>query len=119
MTLSDALESAAPRVERVILVAQVADAASLKTREPEGTWLSAYAWFLDTLAENVDDAGVFVRQCGDGALYAFERDRAADAVNAAILFQEALGAGSITRTVSCSAAVGLAFGEVVSFATSA
>ena len=69
MTLSDALESPASRVERLVLVAQVADAASLKTREAEGTWLSAYAWFLDTLAENVDDAGELVKTCSDGAVY--------------------------------------------------
>jgi len=117
MTLSDALESAVTRVERVVLVAQVADAAALKTREPEATWLSAYAWFLDTLAENVDDPKAFVRHCGDGAMYVFERERAADAVNAAIVFQEALAAGSVTRKVSCSASVGVSFGEVVCFET--
>ena len=117
MTLSDALESAATRVERVVLVAHVADAAALKTREPEATWLSAYAWFLDTLAENIDDPRAFVRHCGDGAMYVFERERAADAVNAAIVFQEALAAGSVTRTTSCSAAVGIAYGEVVAFQT--
>ena len=117
MTLSDALESAVTRVERVVLVAQVADAAALKTREPEATWLSAYAWFLDTLAENVDDPKAFVRHCGDGAMYVFERDRAADAINAAIVFQEALTAGSIARKVACNATVALAFGEVVGFAT--
>jgi cold shock CspA family protein/class 3 adenylate cyclase len=117
MTLSDALESPASRVERLVLVAQVADAASLKTREAEGTWLSAYAWFLDTLAENVDDAGQLVKTCSDGAVYVFERERAADALNAAIVFQEAVTAGSVTRKVSCSASVAMAWGEVVSFKT--
>ena len=117
MTLSDALESPASRVERLVLVAQVADADALKTREAEGTWLSAYAWFLDTLAENVDDAGQLVKTCGDGAVYVFERERAADALNAAIVFQEAVTAGSVTRKVSCSASVAMAWGEVVSFKT--
>src|SRR5688572_4833958 len=119
MPLSDALESAASRVERVVLVAQVADAFALKTREPEATWLSAYAWFLDTLAEIVDDPKAFVRHCGDGALYVFDRERAAEALNAAIVLQEAVAAGSVTRKVSCNAVVGLGFGEVVSFETPA
>ena len=52
MTLSDALESAAARVTRIALYAQVAEAASLRAREPETVWLSTYAWFLDTLAES-------------------------------------------------------------------
>jgi class 3 adenylate cyclase/cold shock CspA family protein len=115
MTLSDALESPGSRVERVVLVAQVADAASLKTREAEATWLSTYAWFLDTLAENVDDTSAFVRSAGDGAMYVFDRERAVDAVNAAILFQETLTAGGVARKVACHAGVGMAFGEVVSF----
>jgi cold shock CspA family protein len=117
MTLSDALDSAVSRAERVVLAAQVADAAAIKTREPEATWLSAYGWFLDILAENVDDAAAFVRHTGDGALYVFDRERAAEAVNIAILFQEALTAGSVARKVSCNASVGVAFGEVVTFKT--
>jgi cold shock CspA family protein len=115
MTLSDALESPGSRVERVVFVAQVADAASLKTREPEATWLSTYAWFLDTLAENVDEGSTFVKCSADGAMYVFDREHAVDAVNAAILFQETLTAGSVARKVACHAAVGMAFGEVVAF----
>jgi cold shock CspA family protein len=117
MTLSDALESTVSRVERVVLFAQIADAASLKTREPEAIWLSAYAWFLDTLAETVDEPSAFVKVMNDGAMYVFERERAADAINSAIVFQEALTAGSVARKVACAATVSLAFGEVVEFAT--
>src|SRR5438309_839388 len=113
MTLSDALESPAARVTRVALVAQVADAAALRSREPEAVWLSTYAWFLDTLGENVDHEGTFVKCWGDGALYVFEPQQAADAINAAILIQEAIAAGQFARKVACSASVGLAAGELV------
>jgi class 3 adenylate cyclase/cold shock CspA family protein len=117
MTLSDALESAAARVTRIALYAQVAEAASLRAREPESVWLSTYAWFLDTLAENVDHEGTFVKAWGDGALYVFEKDLAAEAINAAILIQEALSAGNVTRKTACTAAIGLSGGELVRFTT--
>jgi class 3 adenylate cyclase/cold shock CspA family protein len=117
MTLSDALESAAARVSRIALYAQVAEAASLRAREPETVWLSTYAWFLDTLAENVDLEGTFVKCWGDGALYVFEADQVAEAINAAVLIQEALTAGTVARKVACSAAIGLSGGEVVRFTT--
>src|SRR5690348_1241192 len=107
MTLSDALESAASRVSRVALFAQVADAAALRVREAEAVWLSTYAWFLDTVAESVDREGTFVKCWGEGVLYVFESQHSAEAINAAILIQEALTAGSIARKVACSAAVGL------------
>jgi class 3 adenylate cyclase/cold shock CspA family protein len=119
MTLSDALESAAARVTRIALYAQVAEAASLRVREPETIWLSTYAWFLDALAENVDHEGSFVKAWGDGALYVFERDHAAEAINAAILIQEALTAGNVARKVECNATIGLAGGELVRFTTPA
>jgi cold shock CspA family protein len=117
MTLSDALESAAARVTRIALYAQVAEAAPLRAREPETVWLGCYAWFLDTLAENVDHEGTFVKAWGDGALYVFEREQAAEAINAAILIQEALTAGNVARKIACTAAIGLAGGELVRYTT--
>jgi len=117
MTLSDALESPAARVARVALVAQVADAATLRAREAEAVWLSTYAWFLDTLAENVDREGTFVKCWGDATLYLFEQAQAAEAINAAILIQEAIAAGQFARKVACSASIGLAAGELVRFTT--
>lgn len=119
MTLSDALESTAARVMRVALVAQVADAVSLRAREAEAVWLSTYAWFLDTLAENIDREGTFVKCWGDGALYVFEHQHVSEGINAAILIQEALAAGQFARKVACSASLGLAGGEMVRFTTPA
>ncbi len=115
MTLSDALDSAAAREERVILFAQLADGASLRVREPEAVWLSTYAWFLETVAETIEGEGRLVKYCADGALYVFDKDRAADAINSAILMQEAVSAGSATRTVAGNAAIGIAAGEAVAF----
>src|SRR5438128_7318105 len=117
MTLSDALDKAASRVTRVALYAQVADAAALRVREAEAVWLSTYAWFLDAVAESIDREGMFVKCWSEGVLYAFEPQHAAEAINAAILIQETLTAGSIARKVACTAAVGLSGGELVRYTT--
>src|SRR5687767_15026102 len=107
MTLSETLESPVSRIESVIMAVQIADAGSLKLQS-EATWLSAYGWFFDTLTENLEeeDGGQFIKYVGDGALFVFGAGRVADAINAAILMQEAITAGNVARKITCHAAVG-------------
>lgn len=114
MTLSETLDTPASRLERVVMFAQVADVADLKA-QGETVWLNTLGWFHDIVDEGLDAGGRVVKYFDNGVLVLFEPSRAVDAVNAAILIQETLVAGSVARRVACGGRIAITSGSLVTF----
>ncbi|MFI5569857.1 adenylate/guanylate cyclase domain-containing protein [Streptomyces sp. NPDC051740] len=105
------------RPSRVILFADLAGSTEMKGKTGEVGWLPTIGKFLDITARAVTEhGGTVIKYLGDGTLAAFDGERAAEAICAAITIQELLKEeNSKGRVNDCLATVGVATGRVVEY----
>ncbi|MFE9255466.1 adenylate/guanylate cyclase domain-containing protein [Streptomyces sp. NPDC006879] len=105
------------RPYRVILFADLSGSTEMKGKFGEVGWLPSIGKFLDITAEAVaKHGGTVVKYLGDGTLAAFDGERAAEAICAAILIQEMLRSENNSGVLNdCQATIGIATGRVVEY----
>ncbi|MEU3770784.1 hypothetical protein AB0E55_37465 [Amycolatopsis keratiniphila] len=102
--------------QKVIVHVTLTDAVTLKTLTGDANWLPTIAWFFDQVGESVERQGGDVsKYLNDGVVAAFPIDRAAEAINAAILVQERINEAQRENSYRCNCAIGVATGRAVQF----
>lgn len=119
-TLSEVFGKKDYRVTKTIVAIDLTNSTSMKSQEPETTWLNHYAMFFELLRSKLKKYhGKMVKYLGDGAMAVFDSEHPADAINWAISVQEDLAEAQDTNLImdklDCS--VGIAYGEMVEFDT--
>ncbi|MEU2667260.1 adenylate/guanylate cyclase domain-containing protein [Streptomyces sp. NPDC007164] len=106
------------RPHRVILFADLSGSTEMKGKLGEVGWLPTIGKFLDITTTAIrDHDGTVVKYLGDGTLAAFDGERAAAAICAAIRIQELLRSEVSKGALNdCIATVGIATGRVVEYA---
>ncbi|WP_328620345.1 adenylate/guanylate cyclase domain-containing protein [Streptomyces sp. NBC_00354] len=105
------------RPYRVILFADLSGSTEMKGKSGEVGWLPTIGKFLDITTEAVRaHGGTVVKYLGDGTLAAFDGERAAEAIRAAIRIQEMLRSENSAGVLNeCLATIGIATGRVVEY----
>jgi len=102
--------------QKVILHVTLTDAVTLKTRTGDVSWLPTIFWFFDQVGDAVEQqGGAISKYLNDGVVAAFPIDRAAEAINAAILVQERITEAQRENSYRCNCAIGVATGRAVEF----
>ncbi|MEV4316761.1 adenylate/guanylate cyclase domain-containing protein [Actinocrispum sp. NPDC049592] len=92
------------------------DARSIKKSGGEVNWLPTMGWFFDQVGDAVREHGGTVNKyLNDGVVATFPMDKAAEAINSAILIQERISEAHRDNTYRCNCAIGIATGRVVEF----
>ncbi|GAA1533311.1 adenylate/guanylate cyclase domain-containing protein [Kribbella lupini] len=103
------------RRSKVIVFADIVGSTDMKAKG-EVTWLPTVGKFYDVVGEAVSQTGGrVVKYLGDGAVLAFDDDKAAEAINAAILIQESLEELRHDNKLQCQCSIGVTTGRPVSF----
>lgn len=106
--------------QKVVMHVTLTDAVTLKTRTGDVSWLPTIAWFFDQVGEAVEhQGGAISKYLNDGVVAAFPIDRAAEAINAAIVVQERITEAQRENSYRCNCAIGVATGRAVEFPWSA
>ncbi|MEU7783135.1 hypothetical protein [Amycolatopsis sp. NPDC049159] len=102
--------------QKVIMHLTLPDAVTLKTRTGDANWLPTIFWFFDQVGEAVErEGGAISKYLNDGVVAAFPIDRAAEAINAAIIVQERITEAQRENSYRCNCAIGVATGRAVEF----
>ncbi|MBP2324855.1 cold shock CspA family protein [Kibdelosporangium banguiense] len=92
------------------------DARSIKKSGGEVNWLPTMGWFFDQVGDAVREHGGTVNKyLNDSVVATFPMDKAAEAINSAILIQERISEAHRDNTYRCNCAIGIATGRVVEF----
>lgn len=119
-TLSDVFAKKDYRVTKTIVAIDLKNSTSMKSFEPETTWLNHYAVFFDLLRSKVKSFnGQIVKYLGDGAMAIFDSEHPEGAINWAISVQEDLVDAQEANLImaKCDCSIGVSYGEMVEFDT--